>query len=167
MTTKAKHLSTNVQKATSHPLLTRYAIVLGAAAALTVIVLFILANQQPPYVPEVVGRPAAEISQQFFDHGNVRNESTVTTSFKVKNVGDQTLLIFGQPQVEVVEGCCPPYTQVSSNRLAPGQEATISMSYTMHAGMDGPHEFSVHVRTNDPVNDDQIVTVLSNWIPQE
>jgi hypothetical protein len=35
----------------------------------------------------------------------------------------------------------------------------------MHAGMDGQHEFRVHLRTNDPVEPDKQLTILSNWVP--
>jgi hypothetical protein len=31
-------------------------------------------------------------------------------------------------------------------------------------GMDGPHNFTVHLKTNDPANPDLVVNVLSNWI---
>jgi hypothetical protein len=44
----------------------------------------------------------------------------------------------------------------------PGQESTVTLRFQMHAGMDGPHEFRVHVRTNDPEMLDQQVVVLSN-----
>lgn len=35
----------------------------------------------------------------------------------------------------------------------------------MHEGMDGPHDFAVHLITNDTAQPDKIVSVLSNWIP--
>jgi hypothetical protein len=39
------------------------------------------------------------------------------------------------------------------------------MSFTMHEGMGGQHEFRVHLQTNDPVEPVKYLTVLSNWIP--
>jgi hypothetical protein len=39
------------------------------------------------------------------------------------------------------------------------------MDYTMHAGMDGPHRFDVYVRTNDPVEPEQVLIAKSNWVP--
>ncbi len=50
--------------------------------------------------------------------------------------------------------------------LKPG-ESTIVQSgvFMMHEGMDGPHNFAVHLITNDPNNPDLVVNVLSNWIP--
>ena len=34
----------------------------------------------------------------------------------------------------------------------------------MHPGMDGPHDFRVHLRTNDPQQPDIELKILSNWI---
>jgi hypothetical protein len=39
------------------------------------------------------------------------------------------------------------------------------MEYTMHPGMGGPHEFRVHVRTNDPVEPEKLLVAKSNWGP--
>ena len=35
----------------------------------------------------------------------------------------------------------------------------------MHEGMDGPHNFGIHLKTNGPDSPDLVVNVLSNWIP--
>lgn len=35
----------------------------------------------------------------------------------------------------------------------------------MHAGMEGPHDFRVHIVTNDPKNPEQEVVIRSNWVP--
>jgi hypothetical protein len=40
----------------------------------------------------------------------------------------------------------------------------VSLSFMMHAGMDGQHEFRVHLRTNDPAEPDKQLTILSNWV---
>jgi hypothetical protein len=37
------------------------------------------------------------------------------------------------------------------------------MDFMMHAGMDGAHEFRVHVLTNDPKEPEKLLTVLSDW----
>ncbi len=49
--------------------------------------------------------------------------------------------------------------------LQPGQHTTLSMQFMMHTGMDGMHNFRVHLPTNDPAQADQTLTVLSNWVP--
>ncbi len=126
---------------------------------------FVLASRQPAYQPEVTGRAALQVDQEVFDYGTRHYHDMVNTSFQVKNVGDQTLYVLGTPQIEVVEGCCPPQTQISSKTIHPGESATVSFSFSMSAGMDGPHDFRVHVRTSDPVMPDKTVQVLSNWVP--
>jgi hypothetical protein len=35
----------------------------------------------------------------------------------------------------------------------------------MHGNMGGPHNFRVHLKTNDPAKPDFTVTVASNWVP--
>ena len=50
--------------------------------------------------------------------------------------------------------------------LDPGQSTTVqSYPFMMHEGMDGPHNFGVHLITNDPAQPELIVNVLSNWGP--
>ncbi|HYO88722.1 MAG TPA: hypothetical protein VER79_08735 [Candidatus Limnocylindrales bacterium] len=39
----------------------------------------------------------------------------------------------------------------------------MSLRYTMHEGMGGPHEFRVHVITNDPRQPEIVLTSRSNW----
>ncbi len=49
--------------------------------------------------------------------------------------------------------------------LKPGESTTISMQFTMHEGMDGVHDFRVHLLSNDPQQPDRTLAVLSNWVP--
>jgi len=50
--------------------------------------------------------------------------------------------------------------------LKPGESTFVeSGTFTMHEGMDGQHNFAVHLKTNDPNNPDLVVNILSNWIP--
>jgi len=37
------------------------------------------------------------------------------------------------------------------------------MEFMMHEGMEGLHDFRVKVKTNDPVNPEMELTVLSDW----
>jgi hypothetical protein len=123
-----------------------------------------IALQPPPYTPEITGRPAAQIDRTFFDYGDVAVNTPVTTIFTVRNIGDEPLFILDTPYVQVVEGCCPPTTTISREQIDPGQTAEVRMNFTMHPGMGGEHEFRVHVRTTDPLQPDQEVVVLSNWL---
>ena len=38
------------------------------------------------------------------------------------------------------------------------------MQFTMHAGMEGPHDFRVHLKTNDPAEPEKELVVLSDWV---
>jgi hypothetical protein len=50
--------------------------------------------------------------------------------------------------------------------LQPGESTTVTSStFMMHAGMDGPHEFRVHLMTNDPAISDKEIRIFSNWVP--
>lgn len=57
------------------------------------------------FVPEVEGAPRISVVQDSVDYGDVKLNTTIETVFRVKNVGDQTLYILDEPQVELVEGC--------------------------------------------------------------
>jgi hypothetical protein len=46
----------------------------------------------------------------------------------------------------------------------PGDETSVRLRFSMHPGMEGPHEFRVHVLTNDPEQPEIALTVLSNWV---
>ena len=49
--------------------------------------------------------------------------------------------------------------------LKPGVETTLVLDYVMHTGMGGPHQFRVHLRTNDPAQPEKLLVVKSNWVP--
>ena len=57
------------------------------------------------FTPEVTGAPRVEVPQDFIDYGDVKLGETITTTFEVRNMGDEPLVILGEPQVELVEGC--------------------------------------------------------------
>jgi hypothetical protein len=48
--------------------------------------------------------------------------------------------------------------------IQPGESTTLSMEFMMHGDMGGPHDFRVHLASNDPANPDKELTVLSNWV---
>jgi hypothetical protein len=145
----------------------RMGLIVGVGVLILAAAALALSNRQPAYQAPVAGKPAVQVSQDRFDYGtqHYNTHDTVNASFQVKNVGDQTLYVLGAPQIEVVEGCCPPQTEISSKTLHPGEEATVTFSFMMHEGMDGAHDFRVHVRTSDPETPDKTVEVFSNWVP--
>jgi hypothetical protein len=60
----------------------------------------------PNFEPEVTGAPRVEVlPQDVIDYGDVKLDKTINTVFKVRNVGDEPLIVLGDPQVELIEGC--------------------------------------------------------------
>ena len=57
------------------------------------------------FVPDVIGAPRVAVAQEVFDYGDVKLNTTVETVFEVQNVGDETLTLMQNPQVQVLEGC--------------------------------------------------------------
>ncbi len=49
--------------------------------------------------------------------------------------------------------------------LQPGESTLVTMEYLMHGDMGGPHDFRLHLKTNDPTQPDKEVALLSNWVP--
>lgn len=50
--------------------------------------------------------------------------------------------------------------------ILPGQSTTVtSTPFAMNAEMGGPHDFAIHLQTNDPAQPDLVVHVLSDWVP--
>ena len=49
--------------------------------------------------------------------------------------------------------------------LQPGETTSVWMRFTMTEGMGGFHDFRLHLPTNDPVQPDKELVVLSNWVP--
>lgn len=54
---------------------------------------------------EVNGAPSVKVDKEQIDLGDVKLGRTVEVTFKITNVGDQTLRFNEQPFIEVVEGC--------------------------------------------------------------
>lgn len=138
-----------------------------AGTAITMAALLFLVTRLPSasgYTPLYTGGARAQLNQTHFDYGDVKNNSLVETTISVQNVGDKQLYFPQEPVVQVVEGCCPPTARIDKSALDPGETAQISLSFSMHEGMDGPHDFRVKVRTNDAEAPEQEVVILSNWV---
>jgi hypothetical protein len=134
---------------------------LGAAAVLITASIFFLARPREDYSG---GTPAIGVDEQNIDMGYVKLGEYRTIKIKVTNTGDGVLRFKEQPYIEVVEGCCPPQISVGSMTLNPGQSTYVETpEFMMHEGMDGKHDFAVHLETNDPVNPELLVHVLSDW----
>ncbi len=111
------------------------------------------------------GTPSLSVDQQQIDWGTLRDGTRKVIRLTVTNTGTGTLRFKEEPYVQVVEGCCPPDMTTSSMVLKPGESATVtSVEFFMHPGMDGKHNYAVHLITNDPAQPDKVVNVLSNWV---
>lgn len=119
----------------------------------------------PNFVPKVKGAPSLQVAQNFFELGDQHYNIPVDVTYSLQNVGDKPLRILEVPKVRVLEGCCPPTPTVSSMTLQPGQYGTIAISFAMHAGMDGPHDYRIALKTDDPAQPVTELRVTSNWIP--
>ncbi len=110
------------------------------------------------------GTPAISVDPQKIDYGNLKDYTVKTISVKVTNAGTGVLRFTEQPYIEVLQGCCPPTMTAARQWLNPGESTTITSSdFMMHPGMDGYHDFAVHIKTNDPAQSDLVVHVFSNW----
>jgi hypothetical protein len=96
---------------------TRNWLMAGAAGAMLLIVaLLALASRQdespgqqtfdPAFEPLVSGAARLEVlPDDVIDYGDVKLGTTITTVYTVRNVGDAPLAIYGEPRVELIEGC--------------------------------------------------------------
>ena len=112
------------------------------------------------------GTPAISVDQQNIDMGYIKLGEYRTIKIKVTNTGDGVLSFKEQPYLEVVKGCCPPNISIGKMTLDPGQSTFVETpEFMMHEGMDGPHDFAIHLESNDPSNPELLVHVLSDWGP--
>lgn len=129
---------------------------------LLIIAAFFLANRGG----DGGGTPSIAVDQQKIDFGYIKLGEYRSFKIKVTNNGDGILQFKETPYIEVLQGCCQPDLTISSLNIKPGESAYIqSPDFMMHEGMDGPHDFAVHLKTNDPNNSDMVVHVLSDWGP--
>jgi hypothetical protein len=54
---------------------------------------------------EVNGAPSIQVDKEQVDLGDVKLDQPVEVTFKITNIGDQSLRFEEQPYIEVVEGC--------------------------------------------------------------
>lgn len=112
------------------------------------------------------GTPAITIEEPNIDMGYIKLGQYRSINIKVTNTGDGTLRFKEQPYIEVLEGCCPPQLSIGKMALKPGESTYVqSPDFMMHEGMDGKHDFGIHLKTNDPENPDFLVHILSDWGP--
>lgn len=77
--------------------------------------------------------------------GRVPLDVAVRPTWLLRNTGTSAIVI-GEPHAQVNQGCCPgAFTLDGPSTLDPGGDASLSFELSMHPGMDGPHDISIHV----------------------
>lgn len=86
-----------------------------AGAVVMIIAALVLVSRQndtpgqttfdPDFEPEVTGAPRVAVTQDVIDYGEIKLGTTVNTVFNVRNTGDETLVVLGEPRIELMEGC--------------------------------------------------------------
>lgn len=127
-------------------------------------VLVISQSNQPGVAITVNGKPNVTVDKSVVDFGDVHFGNPVTAVFTVSNSGDQPLKLLQPPQLEVLQGCCPPKAIASTSTINPGGTATVTVTFSMHEGMGGQHEFLVRLLTNDASQSETQLRIFSNWI---
>ena len=140
--------------------------VVGIAVVVVLIGAVLVLNQstQPSVAITVAGKPNVAVDKSVVDFGDVHFGNPVTAVFTVSNTGDKPLKLLQPPHLEVLQGCCPPKAIASSSTIDPGGTATVTVTFSMHEGMGGQHEFLVHLLTNDSAQSETQLRIFSNWI---
>lgn len=76
--------------------------------------------------------------------GHVPLNTTVEPSWVLVNESGSEVT-FGEAHAEVVEGCCPGPLQLGAQTLSPGGSTELTFPLQMHPGMDGAHDFNIHL----------------------
>ena len=97
-----------------------------------------------------VGSGVAEIdgvtgTPRLWALGRVALNVAVQPTWKLENTGTQAVT-FGTPHVQINEGCCPgALSYAGSTTLQPDQSTELTFELSMHPGMDGAHDMTLHV----------------------
>jgi hypothetical protein len=85
-----------------------------------------------------------EVTGATWEMGRVPLEVAVRPSWTLVNTSGEAVSL-GEPHPEIRAGCCPGAFTIGDARLAPGESTTLTFELSMHPGMDGWHDFAVHV----------------------
>ncbi|MBI4883902.1 MAG: hypothetical protein HY826_07600 [Actinobacteria bacterium] len=97
--------------------------------------------------------------------GKVPLNVAVRPNWTITNTGNDTITL-GEPEVQINQGCCPgALTYQGTNVLTPGDTTRLSFELSMHPGMDGAHDMTLHVPVNhaDGTSDILDLTVTGDF----
>jgi MYXO-CTERM domain-containing protein len=81
-------------------------VIVGGVLLLGLVAFFALRRQpSAPFQPQVTGAPGIQVDKEKVDLGQVKLGVNTKVSFKVTNVGDQSLRFTEAPYIELKEGC--------------------------------------------------------------
>lgn len=110
----------------------------------------------------VIEQAGLIVEGSVIDLGVVPLDTTVTPTWTITNASAQTVSL-GEAHASVIEGCCPGPLTYSDTVLEPGESVLLAFPLQMHAGMDGPHDFDVHVPYGDGPDDYLTLRVVGNF----
>lgn len=77
--------------------------------------------------------------------GQVPLNVAVRPNWTFTNTGSD-LITLGEPHVQINRGCCPgQLSYQGTNTLKPGDTTNLTFELSMHPGMDGAHDMTLHV----------------------
>lgn len=110
----------------------------------------------------MVQQAGLKVEGSTIDLGVVPLDTTVTPTWTITNTGSVTVTL-REAHASVIEGCCPGPLTYSDPRLEPGESTQLAFPLQMHAGMDGPHDFDVHVPYGDGPEDYLTLKVVGTF----
>lgn len=106
-------------------------------------------------------RPKAQFTETRYDFGVLPQGSTTTHTFSLKNTGNKPL------KIESVETTCGCTVATPTNTLiAPGEVGQIQVTFDSK-GKAGEISRQVRIRTNDPKNPMNFLTIGGTVAPAE
>lgn len=120
------------------------------------------AAEASPVVTGTIDQAGLVVEGAVIDLGVVPLDTTITPMWTITNTGSEAVIL-GEAYASVIEGCCPGPLTYSDSVLDPGESTMLAFPLQMHAGMDGPHDFDVHVPYGEGGDDYLTLKVVGNF----
>ena len=133
-------------------------------AVIIILVIFGLATvgyfkAVPGVEHQTENRPQIELTPKTFNFNEIEYGSIAEHTFKVKNLGTETLEI-----KRIATSCACTSAEVGKKILKPDEETNLKVIYNTGLMGDSPHakgeqERIIYIKTNDPINPQVEVTI--------